>query len=317
MCGILRSSRRGSWKCHINLQRNFYFFPSSHSWTHHAHDCRRRRQRNVPIMYTSHIWIMRFMPLARFCCGTRAADVDDVTPPPCLAGPEGLPVQTSRLLPLLNADMTARVWMLTLRADSKRQPNAKQTKAKNKQRVRIAFSVMSSRVTAPHSLWASVVGLLACCDAGTWSGWEAGINLQQTTQPLPHSCINFIKKKTPSCLNHNKNRIHNCANQAKHSIRITLFNYNELHWQVTQLLCFLIDVDTLLSWIPIQWNVAAQVQLSGCSVFCFFLYKGIITQFRWDSWGISGEGWLMAESHPAMGVTWWQKIIFQKEQQQR
>lgn len=35
--------------------------------------------------------------------------------------------------------------MLTLRADSKQQPNAKQTKAKNKQRVHLAFSVMSSR----------------------------------------------------------------------------------------------------------------------------------------------------------------------------
>lgn len=115
--------------------------------------------------------------------------------PPCLARPVGLPVQTSRLLPLLGADMTARVWMLTLRANSKQQPNAEQTKAKNKQRVHIAFSVMSSRAPV---LTQSLSHWLICCDGGTWSEWKAFTADHPTSNPkLTHNFfwIVFIEFK--------------------------------------------------------------------------------------------------------------------------
>lgn len=58
----------------------------------------------------------------------------------------GLSVQTSRLLPLLFAalweSLTDRVWMLTLRANGKHKPNAKQTKAKQA-KCSCTISVMS------------------------------------------------------------------------------------------------------------------------------------------------------------------------------
>lgn len=98
--------------------------------------------------------IMRFAYLPWFVLGshTWAEGIDEVTPGPCLAW-LGASVQTSRLLPLLCAalweSLTARVWMLTLRANGKHQPNAKQTKAKQ------AKSSYTISVMSPFSLYLS------------------------------------------------------------------------------------------------------------------------------------------------------------------
>lgn len=164
LCVASPSTQRRQLK--VSHKSSMLFHQPTAEWTHHGDERRSRRAFPSCICRarSREVCVLGLICPPWSHMGSRHRWGD---PRPLYGAARGLPVQTSRLLPLLGAslrdgqgDMTVRLWMLTLRANSKHQPNAKQTKAKQV-KSSYTISVMSScQCVSPCRLKASVVSVL-------------------------------------------------------------------------------------------------------------------------------------------------------------